>query len=454
MIGNSIEIDPNPLPQFKQLYNLPPGTWLILNVGPRGSGKSYEGSKLVTLKAVTQHKRVAVLRDEASTITQSILHEIKNRYEEINEKLGGFLNRRFEMQNNVLKLREKNKDLIFTKGFSTSSNNKKASLKSLSDVDIAIIEEFEDIADEAKFNSFADSIRNEGSFILINSNIPNKNHWFLKRFFTLEPHKVHDGYFHLIPKNIPGVVYIQSNFRGNTKLNPVTAAKYENYGNPESELYDLNYYLTEIEGLTTEGKKGLIFKGWGRISDEEFAQLPYPSVYVIDFGYSNDPCAVFQFKSHNTTTWGKELIYKRELGNSALCEMLYDLGIRQTDLIIADSAEPKSIAHLRSANGELIGTNCYEKMRGGFNVMMAIKGEDSIRVGISKIKERKIFFTDSSKHIWQDDDANGWKAEYTNYAWDTINVNGVEVPTDRPIDKHNHGIDCTRMYVNASGKYY
>ena len=439
---SEIIIKPNPLPAFRLLYTLPEGTWLVINMGGRGSGKSYEGSKFVTLKAVAERKRVAVLRDEKSTITQSILHEIKNRYNELNDKLSGTLNKSFDFQSNVLKHIPTGKDLIFTKGFRTTSSGKTASLKSIADVDIAIIEEFEDISDEGQFNTFADSIRNEGSFILINANVPNKNHWFIKRYFNLEPSD-HDGYYKLVPKNIKGVVYIDSNYTGNTHLNPIIRDKYKEYGNPDSPLYDLHYYLTQIQGYTTEGRKGQIFKGWKRITDKEFTEMPYRSVYVIDFGFSNDPCAVSEFKMHNNCIYGKLLVYETELGNTALAKRLIDLGVKITDVIIADSAEPKSISHLRNVDGSLSHVEGYPILRSGFNIAPAIKGEDSINYGIGKLKECEVYWTESSKAVWDE--------EYPNYCW-ALDGNGT--PTDKPIDKYNHAIDTLRMFINAKGRLF
>ena len=60
----TIKIRPNPLQPFKPLYQLPAGTWMVVNIGGRGGGKSYEGSKFVTIKAISENKRVVVLRDE------------------------------------------------------------------------------------------------------------------------------------------------------------------------------------------------------------------------------------------------------------------------------------------------------------------------------------------------------------------------------------------------------
>ena len=156
-----ITIRPNPLKPFRPLYNLPNGTWMVVNIGGRGGGKSYEGSKFVTIQATAYNKRVVVLRDEKTSISDSILNEIKNRYNEINDKAGGYLDKFFEFNNHELKELINGNKLIFTKGFRASSNQKTANLKSISDIDIAIIEEFEDITDEMAFNRFTDGIRNK-----------------------------------------------------------------------------------------------------------------------------------------------------------------------------------------------------------------------------------------------------------------------------------------------------
>jgi PBSX family phage terminase large subunit len=204
-----IKIKPNPLKPFKILYKLPKGTWMVINISGRGSGKSYEVSKFITLKSIINRKRVALLRDQQSTIAQSILHEVKTRWDEIDEKSGGYYSKYYEMQDKGLKNLSTQTMQIFTKGFQTSATNKKATLKSIADVDIAVVEEFEDINDEEAFNSFADSIRKEDALIIINSNVPSKQHWFIKRYFNLIESD-HEGFYKLSPKTIPGVVYITS----------------------------------------------------------------------------------------------------------------------------------------------------------------------------------------------------------------------------------------------------
>ncbi len=412
----TVTIKPNPLPKFRPLYQPPAGTWLIINIGGRGGGKSHEVSKWATLEALTKDKRIALLRDEQSTIAQSIMHEIKMRYAEINEKAGGYFNAKWEMQDNGLKNREKGVLHVFSKGFRTSKTNQKAGLKSIADVDIAILEEFEDISDEEKFNTFADSIRKEGALIVINSNVPSKNHWFVKRYFNLRETQ-YEQYYELLPKEIPGVVYIFSSYLDNPHLSQNTISRYRAYGDPESNLYNLEHYITDILGLVSEGAKGRIYKAWEIVSEAEYAGLPYPKYYGLDFGYSADPLALIELKSHNNKTWCKEMIYEAGLTNPQLVKRMDALSISKKAEIYADSAEPKSIRELRDA---------------GFNVIPALKGPDSLLSGIKHLQGREMHVTENSSNL---------KHENQEYKWQ---LDADANPTDTPVDKHNHGKDAVR----------
>ena len=65
-----MKIRPNPAEKFKVLYNLPKDTYLVINIGGRGGGKSYESSKYITVKAICEGKRTIVMRDEKSKIDE------------------------------------------------------------------------------------------------------------------------------------------------------------------------------------------------------------------------------------------------------------------------------------------------------------------------------------------------------------------------------------------------
>jgi len=441
----TIKIKPNPLPPFKCLYELPTNTWMVVNIGGRGGGKSYEGSKFVTLQAITQGKRVVVLRDEKTTIGDSILNEVKNRYEEINQKGKGYFDTIFDFNTHELKERTTGKKMIFTKGFRASSNQKTANLKSISDVDIAIIEEFEDITDEMAFNRFTDGIRNEGSLIFINSNIPDMNHWFIRRYFDLE-NTDFDGYYELKPKQIEGVVFIISNYTDNPYLPPHIIRKYIAYGDATSNFYDQHYYLTQIVGLCSSGRAGQIFKKWKRITNDEFNNIEVKSHYGLDWGWSESPMALCETKVHNGKAYARQLIYDRGLTLLELAVKLIQLGIGANDLIVADSAEPLNINKLRNGwtRSELPNdyADKYPMLLNGFYILPAYKGPGSIQAGINRINEYEVHLTDSSVDWWH---------EYVNYTWGK-DKNGN--PTDDPLDDFNHLMDSFRYILTSKGKMY
>ena len=390
----SIILDPNPLEPFKVLYDLPEKTWLVVCIGGRGGAKSFEVSKFLTIQSVIEEKRCAVLRDEQTTIAQSILHEIKQRFEELNHATGNVYKRRYEMQEKGLKDRLKGSMAIFPKGFKTSNTGKKTGLKSIAAVDIALVEEFEDITDEGKFNTFADSIRKEGAFIIINSNVPNRHHWFIRRYFNLVESTDYPGYYELQAKQIPGVVYIFTDFTKNTELSENAIERYKAYGNPNSEMYNLEHFCTDVLGLVPEGAKGRIYPGMMPVTNEFYQSLPYPRFFGLDFGFGGDPLALVEMKEHNMKLWCKERIYEQGLTNTVLIRRLRDMGITGADTIYADSAEPKSIQELQDA---------------GFNVVPAIKGPDSVRIGIKTVQGLTLYATEESNNLWMENREYKWK---------------------------------------------
>lgn len=432
-----IVINPNPLPAFKILYNLPKGTWLVVNLGGRGGGKSHETAKLAVIKAITEKKRIAVLRDEKTTINQSILNDIKSQFKRIDEQTNGYFSSKFQMNENELKEIGSNQSLIFTQGFRASSGSKETNLKSISEIDIALIEEFEDIRDENKFNVFADGIRKEGSYILINSNVPDKNHWFIKRFYNLIPSEV-DGFFILQPKNIEGVVYIWSNFENNPHLPPHIIKKYRDYGDTSSNFYDKHYFYSQIMGYCSAGRTGRIYNNWKRIPWDEYKELPYNRYYVNDFG-NNDPNALIEIKVYQNKIFCRGLIYE-PMEVNPLGIKLAELGFTEKELIICDSAKPMSIAQLQGFNEDSMDVyylDRYPQLRKGFNTVGVPKPAGSVVDGIRKLQQYEVYVCEDtlSDKIWD---------EYVDYVWE---LDRNKQPTDQPIDKNNHFMDCIRYFA-------
>lgn len=431
---------------FRLLYNLPKGTNTIICIGGRGGRKTYEVSKYALKSACIDKKRIAVLRDEKETIRESILNEIFLRYDTANQY--GHFDGIFEKNERGIRYLENGEMMVFTKGFRASSTQKTASLKSISDVDIAIIEEAEDIRDPVKFNTFADSIRKQNSIIIIVLNTPDINHWIVKRYFDLEniidEHGRGTGYFQLKPKSIKGFVCIQTNFKDNPFLPEHTIEKYESYGKSESSFYDPHYYYTAILGYASSGRRGQIFTKVNRLKLKDYIELPYKEYYGQDFG-TNSPAGMVGVKFHKDNVYMRELNYK-PMDLVGIGKMYCSLKLTNNDVIIADSAEPHSINKLR--NGwkkeelKIEDTEVYPGLTKGFYVLGCVKGPGSVEAGIGLMKSLNLHVVEESVNFWN---------EIQNYIYAVDRNNN---PLDEPIDEYNHLIDPSRYVIMARGRFF
>ena len=130
-------------PKFAPLYELAEDTEIVVCIGGRGGGKTYEVSKFIAYSAAIKGKRCQVLRDEKEGIKESILNEVLLRWDTANKQ--SVLDKQFSRLENGIKNNKTGEMAVFTKGFRASTLDKKANMKSVSNVDIACIEEGEDI---------------------------------------------------------------------------------------------------------------------------------------------------------------------------------------------------------------------------------------------------------------------------------------------------------------------
>ena len=131
---------------FQILYNLPTGTNTVICIGGRGGMKTHEISKFVAYSSTIKQKRCVILRDEKSLVRESILNEILLRFDSANAN--GKLSEYYDRLDTGIKIRATNEMTVFTMGFRASAKEKKANLKSISNIDLAVIEEMEDIRSE------------------------------------------------------------------------------------------------------------------------------------------------------------------------------------------------------------------------------------------------------------------------------------------------------------------
>lgn len=428
------------LPQFKILYDPPQGTNLFILIGGRGGAKTYEASKYAAVMSTIKGKRTVILRDEKSLIKDSILNEVLLRFDTANSN--GTLGRHYERLDTGIKSRRTNEMMVFTKGFRASTLEKKANLKSLSNIDIAMVEEAEDIRNEEQFNTFADSIRNQDSVIVIILNTPDINHWILKRYFNLE--QVEDGYWKIIPKSIPGFVCIHTGYEDNPYLPEHVRARYDAYGDERSHLYNKHYFYTAIKGYASAGRKGQVFTKFKTITMRDYLDLKLPERYGQDFGTAS-PAGTIGAKLSGNNVYAREINYK-----PATCLQLgkmYSLLQLPTDaFIIADSADRDSVIKLRmgwtASELDPADVIAYPLLLRGWNVYGARKGDGSVRFGIDSLGSKNVFIVEESINFWN---------EIRNYVYAVDrNFN----PTDQPIDDFNHLIDPLRYVDEAYGRIF
>lgn len=170
-----------------------------------------------------------------------------------------------------------------------------------------------------------------------------------------------------------------------------------------------------------EGKlgdvEGRIFKDW-QIIDE----IPHNARLVrrgLDFGYSVDPTTVVDVYEYDGGLIVDEQLYQKGMSNSQIASFLQNMKESNT-LIVADSAEPKSIDEIK----------LY-----GLNIIPTKKGKDSVAYGIQLIQDKRISITKSS--------LNGLK-EYRSYLWKT-DRDGKNVGIPEP--GNDHFLDALRYAV-------
>jgi PBSX family phage terminase large subunit len=294
------------------------------------------------------------------------------------------------------------------------------------------VEEMEEI-EKADFDQLDFSLRTTKGRVLVKGvfNPPVKGHWILNEWFNLlpatyenvlqhtgidvsdVPEKYLDGFFVMVPKkDREDTAFIFSNYQGNlANLDPNVITKIERV-----KVEDPEYYLHQFVGLVPSGMTGLVFKKYKTISVEEYEALPFNKRYGMDFG-SNDPSVLVEVMLHDNNIYLRTKFYKPHMTIDEIWEII--MGINEE--IIADGQAKQTIESLNA--------------KGGCWVTGSVKGPDSITAGIRKLKGYNIYICEDSVEMID---------ETNNYVWMTDKYG---IPTDRPIDKHNHAWDATRYAI-------
>lgn len=169
----------------------------------------------------------------------------------------------------------------------------------------------------------------------------------------------------------------------------------------------------QVYGLGQLGEvETRIFTGW-QIIDE----IPHEARlerYGLDFGYTNDPTAIVAVYYYNGGYILDEVEYQLAMTNKMIADILTN---QAKAVVIADSAEPKSIDELK----------LYK-----LSVIPAVKGQGSVLQGIQWVQQQKISVTKRSVNLIR---------EYRNYVWITDKDGRI---LNEPIDANNHAMDALR----------
>lgn len=379
-------------------------------MGGRGAGRSTVASQYADSKLIApEYFRCAIMRYILGDIRNSIYREITDRAEE-----NGILES-LDINEGVMSI-QYGANSINAVGFKKSSGDQKAKLKSLANYTTVIIEEADETP-EADFMQLDDSLRTlKGDIVIILLlNPPPKGHWILNRWFDLLPSEKPEFYIPVLKPEIKDTVFIHSTFEDNiANITPESIKNYRNY-----QITKPDHYWNMIKGLVPEVAKGKIFNNWRQIDIVPFeARLERRG---LDFGYSNDPSTVTDIYRHNGGYIFDEQLYQKGLSNKQIADILLSLPEPQT-LVVADSAEPKSIDEIRSY---------------GVNIIGAVKGKDSINQGVQFIKSQKVSVTRRSVNLWR---------EYENYCW-MVDKDGNVLNVPKP--GFDHSMDGIR-YALAS----
>ena len=170
------------------------------------------------------------------------------------------------------------------------------------------------------------------------------------------------------------------------------------------------------EGLLGE-VEGKIYKDW-QIIDE----IPHEARlerYGLDFGYSNDPSAIVAIYYYNGGYIINEITFQKGLTNKQLADILNN---QPKALVIADSAEPKSIDEIMSY---------------GVMIQASKKGQGSVNQGIQWVQDKRMSVTKRSINVIK---------EYRNYLWQTDKDGKI---LNVPAHEFSHSMDAIRYGMDS-----
>ena len=365
-------------------------------MGSAGSAKSYFITQKLIVRACSERIKILVCRRTATTIRNtcfSLFKDILAKW-----KLTPYV-----------KIRETDFNIKFPNGSEIIfiGLDEETKLLSLNNIGCIFIEECFEVPKPIVEQL---NLRLRGATpnqqILMAFNPISKNHW-LYDFCEVNP-----------PSNF---IFTHSTYKDNPFLNAEYIAELE-------ELYTRNPQKARVfcDGEWGVDAEGLVFQNW-KTEDFNHEEIKGALMVGLDFGFIHDISAIVA--ALMVESEGRIYIFK-EYGatgktNKDLANIIKSMGLSKS-VIVADCAEPKSIAEI--------------KAEGIQKIKPCTKGADSILHGIQKLQNYQIIIHPS---------CTGIITEFENYTYQKDKNTGLYI--NKPIDDFNHYIDALRYSLQCVG---
>lgn len=365
-------------------------------MGSAGSAKSYFITQKLIIRACNEPIKILVCRRTGATIRNSCFSLFKD------------IIAKWQLTPYV-KIRETDFNIKFTNGSEIIfiGLDEETKLLSLNNISCVFIEEAFEVP-----KSIVEQLNlrmrgaNANQQIIMAFNPISSHHW-LHDFCEVNP-----------PQSF---IYTHSTYKDNPFLSAEYVASLD-------ELEQRNPQRYRVYGLGEWGidADGLVFQNW-RIEDFNHSEIEGQLLCGLDFGFINDISA---FVASVLDEEAKRIYIFKEYGatnktNAELAQIITLLGFSKST-IIADAAEPKSIAEI--------------KKEGIQKIKPCSKGADSILHGIQKLQNYQIIIHPS---------CTGVITEFENYTWSKDKI--TDTYTNKPIDDFNHYIDALRYSLQCVG---
>lgn len=354
--------------------------------GGRYSLKSHTVARYLLIRARLTKTRVACFREFQNSIADS-------SYQLLMDLIKQYHLTDFEATHNSIVNRLNGSDFIF-KGLW----NNEQSIKSIEGIDVAWVEEAQTVS-EKSLEVLTPTVRKEGSQIIYTYNR------------LLEEDPVHNR---LVIQGRPNTLIINVNYDIAIKhrmMPDVILREIEDDKEKRPALYK-HKWLGEPYSLERK-----IYNDWAFV--DEIPHEARLERYGLDFGFTNDPSSLVAIYKFNDGWIIDELLYSTQLTNPKIASYILSL---PKALVVADSAEPKSIAEIAAH---------------GIMITGARKGKDSVLYGIQFVQDQKISLTKNSVNTIK---------EYRNYLWMTDNDGKI---INEPIGINDHSMSAIRYGLTS-----